>query len=170
MEGKAMEIKIIRHLSKQQKLWFTANGIVKSAQFFTHNGKNAVYLLPEAKICSQKEFVSLFKAAQKEEKNLTQIISPLTGSLVKIFVSIGQKVMPGDPIALIESMKMENEIRAFIPAIIQTIPITQGSVIQKSQVLVTQTPITPQNEDEVIEKETLYGNHNENVKTQIQDW
>lgn len=63
--------------------------------------------------------------------------SPLTGRITKIFVKNGEQISKNKPILAIESMKMENEIRAPFDAFVKSILISEGNLIQQDQVLIT---------------------------------
>lgn len=62
--------------------------------------------------------------------------SPLAGRVSKIFAQPSDHVKKGQPLFLIESMKMENEICASQSAFIKTIFIAEGNVVQQNQILV----------------------------------
>ncbi len=63
--------------------------------------------------------------------------SPLTGRVVKILVKLGDEIKPNQPLLLIESMKMENEIRAISGGIIKNILISEGNLVQQNQDLIS---------------------------------
>ena len=42
----------------------------------------------------------------------TEIRAPLAGSVIDILVAVGDPVSDGDPVMIVEAMKMETEIRA----------------------------------------------------------
>lgn len=63
--------------------------------------------------------------------------SPLTGIVSKILVSPGQRVLPGEPLLVVESMKMENELRSDQEAFVKTIPIRETDLIESGQVVMT---------------------------------
>ena len=65
----------------------------------------------------------------------TEVKAPLAGSIIDVLVSVGQQVNDGDPIIVIEAMKMETEIRANASGTIQSIAIKQGETIQSDQTL-----------------------------------
>ena len=67
----------------------------------------------------------------------TEVKAPLAGSIIDILVSVGQQVNDGDPIIVIEAMKMETEIRANASGTIRSIAIKQGETIQSDQTLMT---------------------------------
>lgn len=168
-----MEIKIICYASEQRKLWFLYQGKPMQAQLICQGSKKTIFLLPENCTIELPDQTLLFKPAKKhiQELDALTITTPLSGCVVKIFVQPGQTILSGQTVATIESMKMENEIRALSHAVIQTIPITQGDVVQKNQVLITLAPITSAPKDNLAEQEEAYGKREHaNVKAQIQDW
>lgn len=62
--------------------------------------------------------------------------SPLAGRVSKVLIQAAQRVKKGQPLLLIESMKMENEIGAPHDAFIKTIFIAEGNVVQQNQILI----------------------------------
>ena len=67
----------------------------------------------------------------------TEVKAPLSGVVIEVLVSVGQKVNEGDPIIMLEAMKMETEIRANASGTIQSIAIKKGDSIQSDQSLMT---------------------------------
>lgn len=66
------------------------------------------------------------------EKN-NVIESPLAGKVVRVLINEGQHVRKGTPLAVIESMKMENELCAPYDAIIKKLLIATGDVVKTKQ-------------------------------------
>ncbi|MCP4765688.1 MAG: sodium-extruding oxaloacetate decarboxylase subunit alpha [Gammaproteobacteria bacterium] len=66
---------------------------------------------------------------------VTEIKAPLSGSVIEILVAVGQKVNDGDPVMILEAMKMETEIRTNASGTIQSIAIKKGDSIQSDQSL-----------------------------------
>ncbi|MEY2516703.1 MAG: acetyl-CoA/propionyl-CoA carboxylase, biotin carboxylase, biotin carboxyl carrier protein, partial [bacterium] len=57
------------------------------------------------------------------------LASPLQGNVWKIPVHEGQNVAEGDVVAIVEAMKMENEITAHKAGVIAELPISEGDAI-----------------------------------------
>jgi biotin carboxyl carrier protein len=55
---------------------------------------------------------------------------------MKICVQTGQSVHEGQPLCVIESMKMENEIRSPRAGIIKTIFMNVGNVVQPNHIMI----------------------------------
>ncbi len=90
---------------------------------------------------SRQQLQSLFLPASQETfsgnaADLKTIKSPLAGRVTKILVCPNQVVVKGQPLLMIESMKMENEICAPTNGSIKTISISPGDVVKPNQVLV----------------------------------
>lgn len=65
-----------------------------------------------------------------------QIKSPMPGLIVAVPVTEGQTVYKGDKVIILESMKMENELRAPKDGVVARINVIQGASVEKDQVLV----------------------------------
>jgi oxaloacetate decarboxylase alpha subunit len=65
----------------------------------------------------------------------SEIKAPLSGSVIEILVSVGQKINDGDAVMIIEAMKMETEIRANAGGTVQSIAVKKGDPIQADQSL-----------------------------------
>ena len=67
----------------------------------------------------------------------TSILAPMTGNVIEVLVSVGQQVKDGDPVLVIEAMKMETEIRSTTTGSVQSIKVNKGDAIRADQVLMT---------------------------------
>jgi biotin carboxyl carrier protein len=63
--------------------------------------------------------------------------SPMPGIILKVLVADGQAVTKGDKVIILESMKMENELRAPRDGLIHHVSVAAGASVEKGQVLVT---------------------------------
>jgi biotin carboxyl carrier protein len=66
-----------------------------------------------------------------EPDNPFKMVSFIPGTILKIFVKEGQEVKKGDPLLILEAMKMENEIMAEIDAKVKKIHAKVGDKIPK---------------------------------------
>ncbi len=60
----------------------------------------------------------------------------IPGTIVKVLVSEGEKVKVGDPLLILEAMKMENEIVSTKEGIVKEIKVREGERVETGQVLV----------------------------------
>ncbi|HYL78797.1 MAG TPA: biotin carboxylase N-terminal domain-containing protein [Bryobacteraceae bacterium] len=70
-------------------------------------------------------------ATERETAN-----SPMPGQVLRILVKEGQHVKPGDPLVVLEAMKMEQTIRTTIHGVVQSILVVTGQVVAPGQMLV----------------------------------
>lgn len=73
----------------------------------------------------------------KTKKEVKELKAPMPGLIVEYRVEIGQKVNEGDPLVVLEAMKMENILKAPNGATIKSIDAQKGDAIEKNQVLIT---------------------------------
>ncbi len=64
------------------------------------------------------------------------IIAPMPGKIVDIFLSDGDLVNEGEPILTLEAMKMQNEITANCNGVIRKIRVQTGQSVMKDELLV----------------------------------
>ncbi len=65
------------------------------------------------------------------------VLSPMHGSIVELRAAAGDRVNEGDVVAIIEAMKMMNEIRAHKDGVVATIHVTPGTTIEAGSALMT---------------------------------
>jgi acetyl/propionyl-CoA carboxylase alpha subunit len=63
--------------------------------------------------------------------------APMPGTVVRVDVAIGQKVAAGDPLVVIESMKLETTIRAWHDGLVADLHVAAGQSFDRDAVLVT---------------------------------
>ena len=62
--------------------------------------------------------------------------APMPGLVVKVEVEEGDEVVPGQGLAIVEAMKMENELVAEAAGTVARIRVTAGEAVDKDQVLI----------------------------------
>jgi biotin carboxyl carrier protein len=72
------------------------------------------------------------------------VSSPMPGLLVKLSVSIGDEVSNGQILAIVEAMKMQNELRAPRDGIVEKVNFKEGAQIDAFQPIVELKPREPQ--------------------------
>lgn len=70
-----------------------------------------------------------------EEHAGAAVTAPMPGLVVKLLVAVGDNVEAQQGLAILEAMKMENEIRAPRAGIVRTIAVTQGAAVNKDDQL-----------------------------------
>jgi len=66
-----------------------------------------------------------------------RVTAPMPGKVLQILVDEGSDVSAGDPIVILEAMKMENELRASGNGRVHAIHCHTGSSVEKHQLLVS---------------------------------
>ncbi len=61
--------------------------------------------------------------------------SPLPGTVVDIKVAVGAKVAQGDTLAILEAMKMENNIDSDVAGVVKEISVQKGATVMEGQIL-----------------------------------
>lgn len=72
----------------------------------------------------------------EKQLNDNNIIAPMPGKIVDIFLSEGDLVNEGEPILILEAMKMQNEITATCNGVIRKIRVQSGQSVMKDELLV----------------------------------
>jgi biotin carboxyl carrier protein len=62
--------------------------------------------------------------------------APMPGLVVRVQVQPGEKVATGDPLVVLEAMKMENELKAGAAGVVKSVRVAPGEAVEKGQVLV----------------------------------
>jgi pyruvate carboxylase subunit B len=61
--------------------------------------------------------------------------APMPGLVVRLDVALGATVAVGDPLVVLEAMKMENELKATTAGVVTAIRVAVGAAVEKGAVL-----------------------------------
>ncbi len=64
------------------------------------------------------------------------VLAIMPGKIVRVMVEPGQAVEEGDPVCILEAMKMENELHAPKSGTVEAVHVGPGDDVEKDQVLV----------------------------------
>ena len=86
------------------------------------------------------EYRTLYNAKFNKRKpfvtaNPRMIFSTIPGVIQKVFVKKGQKVSPGEPLVILEAMKMMNQISSLHGGVIKSIHVKEGDTIPKQYLI-----------------------------------
>jgi len=75
---------------------------------------------------------------QKKEKyaHKVEIKSPMPGLILKIIKHQGDKVRIGEPLIILEAMKMENELRSTTDGIVKEVLVKEGESVEKNVLII----------------------------------
>ena len=68
------------------------------------------------------------------------VLAPIPGSIMEVYVQVGDKIKAGQPLFKMEAMKMENEINARLDGIISTVSISAGDTVNQGDELIIISP------------------------------
>ena len=68
------------------------------------------------------------------------VTAPMPGIILRYAVEVGQSVQEGDPVVVMEAMKMENTLPAPISGKVASLPLEPGATVVKDDVLATIAP------------------------------
>jgi len=69
-----------------------------------------------------------------------EVRSPMPGLVLKLNVSLGDRITKGQVLVVLEAMKMENDIKAESDGSITAISVAEGDAVQKDQILLELDP------------------------------
>jgi len=75
-------------------------------------------------------------AATSKSSGPASVNAPMPGLVVRINVSVGDRVQAGQGVVVMEAMKMENELRASAAGIVKAVNAEVGKAVEKGAVLV----------------------------------
>jgi propionyl-CoA carboxylase alpha chain len=97
----------------------------------THGATHKVLVLPPHVAELSKHMI------EKVPPDLSRLLlAPMPGLLTRLDVKAGDKVEPGQPVAVMEAMKMENILRAAKAATVKATPVKAGESVAVDQVIV----------------------------------
>jgi len=67
---------------------------------------------------------------------LNVIKAPMPGLIIDLKVNAGDEVKPGDPLLILEAMKMENVLKSPGEGVIKQVKVKKGDNVEKGQVLI----------------------------------
>jgi len=71
-----------------------------------------------------------------EVEGSNQIVSPMPGKIVKIPVKVGEVVVAGQTLIIVEAMKMQSEFKATGDKIVQAILVKEGDTVDSHQLMI----------------------------------
>ena len=71
------------------------------------------------------------------KSDVNEVSAPMPGKVLSIVAGPGSEVNEGDPLVILEAMKMENVLSSPRSAVVKEVHIKEGQTVDKAQVLVT---------------------------------
>ncbi len=85
----------------------------------------------------QQQLLNQMEFGKSGATGITLMHAPMPGKVLQVLVDEGARIREGDPLIILEAMKMENELRASGDGRIETVHCRPGASVEKHQTLVT---------------------------------
>jgi len=69
-------------------------------------------------------------------KKVNELKAPMPGLVLDVRVKVGDVIKKGEPLVVLEAMKMENVLKSVADVTIKKIAIEKGNAVEKNQVLI----------------------------------
>ncbi len=69
------------------------------------------------------------------------LVAPMPGKVVKVLVAVGDQVVAGAPLLILEAMKMEQPVRAGVAGTVTQVAVAVGEQVAAEQLLAVVTPV-----------------------------
>ncbi|MFC1553812.1 acetyl-CoA carboxylase biotin carboxyl carrier protein subunit [candidate division KSB1 bacterium] len=159
LEGSSYKIEVnddhqspVRLLKGKNKLSFKINKSTGKDQFFVLKDNRIIPVQIEntgqdlnihlgckttsVKVKTERDLLlEKFSTGTSQKDDQLRIVSPMPGLVTKVNASAGDKLTKGESIAIIEAMKMENEIRVPRDCKVREINVTENQAIDKGHLL-----------------------------------
>lgn len=88
------------------------------------------------------EMLPIEESARRHGRGLAapEITAPMPGKVLKVMVKDGETVEAGQPLVVIEAMKMETTLAAESPAVIKRVRVSAGQMVDHGTVLIELSP------------------------------
>ena len=71
-----------------------------------------------------------------QETGSGEVHAPMPGLIVEVTVQLDQQVEIGDTLVILESMKMQNELKSPIAGVVRSVQVAAGQPVEKNMLLV----------------------------------
>ena len=88
----------------------------------------------------RRRAINDLSAAAATQSGPAPLIAPMPGLVVRVNVVPGDQVLAGQPLVVMEAMKMENELRSSSSGVVSAIRAQPGAAVEKGTVLVELAP------------------------------
>ncbi len=119
-QNRSFEVRIVAHQPEQKKVRLLING-----QDCTVKSSTALDRLLES--------MGMGGGAVRKVK---EVKAPMPGMVLRVEVAPGQEVQEGDPLLVLEAMKMENNLKSPASGTVKSVHVEAGKAVEKGAVLV----------------------------------
>lgn len=122
-----------------RKFNITVNGKTYEVDVEEVGGAPSVAPAPAPKAAAPAPAPKAAPAAPKATGSMgaKKVVAPMPGTVVSVKVNVGDKVESGTLVAVLEAMKMENEIFAGVDGVVASVNVSAGDSVNSQDVLVS---------------------------------
>jgi biotin carboxyl carrier protein len=132
------------HRVSEDSLSIITGGSSHLVSLITDKDKKFVFLEGEHFLLQEPGSAGAESEFQKGEEKTPggnlRITAPMPGKVIKINVAEGQEVRKNQTLAIVEAMKMENELKASAAAVVKKIHVNAGELVDSSKTLLELEP------------------------------
>lgn len=114
----------------------TVNGTAYDVTVEEADGSAPVATAP-VKAAPAKKAAPAPAAAPAGAQGGVKVVAPMPGTIVDVKLAVGAKVTNGTVIAILEAMKMENDVVASCDGTIASINVTKGQTVETDTLIAT---------------------------------
>lgn len=107
----------------------------ETQRVFTAQDGNKLFIHLDGK-SHQVDIASAFGDGDEVGVGGGSIRAPMPGVVLEVYAALGQAVNAGDTLLLIESMKLQTEIKASVTGVVQKVDLEAGASFDKGQLLI----------------------------------
>jgi biotin carboxyl carrier protein len=136
LNGKTFSVNAVR--TGQQSISLLVEGKSHEVGLEKSGSRYSVYFYNDTVYLDLYE-ARKYKATELTKKSVpvgpSKVVAPMPGKIVKITVREDQSVGEGEPLLIMEAMKMQNELKAQRSGIVRQIQVKEGEAVAPQQVL-----------------------------------
>ena len=114
---------------------FSANIVGKKVDYTVWRPEGNLNFVVESEY---RRIVGMLRGQDLQLEN--NVYAKMPGKIVKLLAKVGTQLEKGDPVLVMEAMKMENEIRANIAGQVKNVCISEGQAVETGTLLMEVEP------------------------------
>jgi glutaconyl-CoA/methylmalonyl-CoA decarboxylase subunit gamma len=99
------------------------------------NGNSYFFTVESPFSFKRRKFLTSLKKVTKH----VRVVAPMPGKIVALMVNEGDSVSTGDPLLILEAMKMQNEILSEVAGTVTKIAVKPGQNVMKEELMIELT-------------------------------
>jgi 3-methylcrotonyl-CoA carboxylase alpha subunit len=117
------------------------DGVCRHVTVFDHGLETAVFLDPDSWRLIE---IDLLAPSAGEDPTAGRLTAPMPGRVTQLMVEPGNQVRRGEPLMIVEAMKMEHTITAPADGVVEAVRFAVGDLVEEgAELIALTTPETP---------------------------